>query len=200
MGSENKKEKPTIAKEIKIALSVTVLVIGLPVAIYVGWFSLGNKYGLSSDASDWGTLGDYLNPFITMATLIWVAVAVYLQRRELKAALDSLADSAKAQRDSGRVQAISAELEALSAKLNATQSDIESIRSDLRYYGGADNTIYLMALDGYALGEGRSKVMQKLNAALMTKIKERDLIINRIDYLIGAHKNVAKHLSNRLHS
>ncbi|HCE93285.1 MAG TPA: hypothetical protein DEV74_12410 [Acidovorax sp.] len=78
------------------------VLLGLVLGAYVLWFS---SQGISTNPSDWGTLGDYfgglMNPLISFATLL-VAYAVWkLQRVELdetKTALKEQADTAERQR------------------------------------------------------------------------------------------------------
>ena len=103
-------------------LSIIVLLLAL--AIYFIWFVFVEGQRLSGDSSDWGVFGDYLNPFITFATLLWIIRTVTIQQKELKAAMETLNSSYLEQERSSRLQSEAARINAIATRVNAIQSDI----------------------------------------------------------------------------
>lgn len=59
----------------KWALTCAIGLIVVPVGFYFYQFG---KYGLSHNSEDWGILGDYLNVWVSMASLILLATLTYV--------------------------------------------------------------------------------------------------------------------------
>lgn len=165
------------------------IVIGTS-ALYAWWFGIKNDFLFSIQVSSWGAFGDYLNPFITLATLIWLGTAVYLQQKELTTALESLQGSADAQSESARIQRTSAQLTALSSKLNTIQGEIGSLRSDIRYHANANSRLSLTTGKPH---KGRDIEIQELNTELKERIREKKLVLTEIDILLS--RDIAKTVS-----
>lgn len=109
--------------------------IGLLVVVAIGyflWFVVMNGQSMSRDSADWGAFGDFFNPFITLATLLWVVRTVIIQQEELSAAVSSLDSSYRAQEKSSYIQRDSARINAITARVNAIQSDIDEYQYERR--------------------------------------------------------------------
>ncbi|WP_318468325.1 putative phage abortive infection protein [Photobacterium leiognathi] len=97
-----------LERTIKVSKRIAfTLVIGVPLA-YAIWFGIINKQSLSLDSSFWGTFGDFvggiLNPIIAFLAFYWLTMSVLIQKTELSATQNILAETENVQREQAITQ------------------------------------------------------------------------------------------------
>lgn len=97
-----------LEKSIKVSKIIAfTLVIGIPL-VYAIWFGVINKQSLSLDSSFWGTFGDFvggiLNPVIALLAFYWLTMSVLIQKTELSATQNILAETESVQREQALTQ------------------------------------------------------------------------------------------------
>ncbi len=114
---------------------VAAIIYVLAVAVYIGWFGYHLNYDVSPNSADWGTFGDFvgglINPAISLATLILVALAYLAQRQELSETIKALSDSAKEQERQAQISILQGQLNAKTALLNRKIQSLAGLRDEV---------------------------------------------------------------------
>ena len=118
-----------IEKSVKRSRTVVLCIFMLTIITYLLWFFLIQKQELSTDASLWGSFGDFvggiLNPLIAYSAFYWLTVSVLIQKRELADTKKALIESSEAQKEQVAFSRISAKVEVLKLQLNQINMELD---------------------------------------------------------------------------
>ncbi|WP_313334029.1 hypothetical protein [Comamonas sp.] len=105
------------------------------VATYLIYFGVHLGQSAATDASTWGTFGDFvgglMNPVVAFAAFFWLTESVKIQKQELADTRAELAEATRAQNELVKNGRDSVNLAALAALLNANNTKIDLINQRL---------------------------------------------------------------------
>lgn len=127
----NEAQNPKMEKELIKYLLITAGIGIVLLAIYFGWFNYSHS-PLSKDSSDWGSLGDFLNGFISpvLSGIMIMAVirTITLQRQMINEQRTQITHSNNLMRVSTAIQGITSMMNHHESLRKGYQDNIDSIK------------------------------------------------------------------------
>lgn len=126
-------ELKKLNRSVNLSLVSATTVFVILVGVYSWWFWFINDMTFSTDSSLWGTFGDFvggiLNPIIAFLAFYWLTRSVIIQKTELAATQQVLAETEKSTKD----QAITQEKKRFEDTFHSLLSQLNTISEQITH-------------------------------------------------------------------
>lgn len=203
----HKTDKPNTEYEVAQGKVVNIVWVALvlvfvTVILYFLYFYLSPSGTIARDRESWGVFGDFIggvaNPLIGAATLLIVASAYLVQRKELTNTVAALKESASAQERQVKLSALQGKISAHAAILSSYTESISRVHSELRRIANFDHNGIAYDFHGNRLkaGDKLEKEFGRLGGMLDTAVKNEDeaqanldAVMKELDEELGKNGN-----------